>query len=503
LSLENCRDKKIGNAQLRGISGGQKKRMAIGRVLVSCPSILFLDEPTTGLSSTDSMTVMKNLEDLAQEVGITIVSVIHQPRNEVFHTFNNLMLMVPPEQKMSSKEWIPGAMVYQGPVLQAADYFTACGYEPDVHSNPADFFIDCISAKTMVQVGGSHEEGEKPETLPADPELFRMNYMHPVEGFHHSDGLSLADTVQARVDSLRTDNGKRFQDINNGQGYKDITVVYNKPKEAHLTFGFTVGQLFSREWNTYWRDPFRLSGRLTNGICMGLLIGILYKDIDITQIAAWALIFMELPALSSLVCMPVFFTDRPFFNLERSAGLYTTGPYFMATWLVGLVGGVLGNFLLCFIAYAFAGLPWVGFLPIFCFCLVIFLAMEALISFSAYMAKDQTEAIGMFNATIGIFMLFNGLTANRNISPPGLSWLCFTSPLYYGLEGILNYLSECSGLSDEDQDTVKNILTGSGTGQLKMDDNALGRDISILIGYTLLLKVAAFHMCHTKNKPER
>lgn len=119
LSLEVCKDRKIGNAQLRGISGGQKKRMSIGRVrfvmqntdslkvLVSCPGVVFLDEPTTGLSSTDSMTVMENMKTMANELGITVVlsslckfeslsqiSVIHQPRNEVFNAFNRLILMV-------------------------------------------------------------------------------------------------------------------------------------------------------------------------------------------------------------------------------------------------------------------------------------------------------------------------------------------------------------------------------------------------------------------------
>ena len=56
--------------------------------------------------------------------------------------------------------------------------------------------------------------------------------------------------------------------------------------------------------------------------------------------------------------MPIFFIDRPFMNLERSAGLYTTLPYYLAQWITSLVSGLIGNFFLVLIAFAFSGFPW-------------------------------------------------------------------------------------------------------------------------------------------------
>ena len=78
LHLQDCADVLIGNEILKGISGGEKKRTAIGVELVTRPSILFLDEPTSGLDSWAAYQVIKNLKELSER-GCTILTTIHQP----------------------------------------------------------------------------------------------------------------------------------------------------------------------------------------------------------------------------------------------------------------------------------------------------------------------------------------------------------------------------------------------------------------------------------------
>jgi ABC-type multidrug transport system ATPase subunit len=65
LGLEKCKDTKVGNAMIRGISGGERKRTSIGVELLTNPSILFLDEPTTGLDSVTSLNVIELLKNLS------------------------------------------------------------------------------------------------------------------------------------------------------------------------------------------------------------------------------------------------------------------------------------------------------------------------------------------------------------------------------------------------------------------------------------------------------
>lgn len=66
LGLEKCADTIIGNSFIKGISGGERKRVSIGVELLSNPSLLFLDEPTTGLDSSTAYLVIEYLRKLAE-----------------------------------------------------------------------------------------------------------------------------------------------------------------------------------------------------------------------------------------------------------------------------------------------------------------------------------------------------------------------------------------------------------------------------------------------------
>merc|ERR1711908_239127 len=92
LGLYEVKDTHIGNEKIRGISGGQRRRVTLIRGQVARPQIMFADEPTSGLSSTDAEACVKVMRLLAKKFGITIIVVIHQPRIEVAKLFDHLML---------------------------------------------------------------------------------------------------------------------------------------------------------------------------------------------------------------------------------------------------------------------------------------------------------------------------------------------------------------------------------------------------------------------------
>lgn len=93
LNLRKCENTPVGAPGLtRGVSGGERKRVSIGVELVTNPSLLYLDEPTTGLDSFTAQQVVSNLRSLAAS-GRTIVCTIHQPNSQIFHMFDNLILL--------------------------------------------------------------------------------------------------------------------------------------------------------------------------------------------------------------------------------------------------------------------------------------------------------------------------------------------------------------------------------------------------------------------------
>jgi ATP-binding cassette subfamily G (WHITE) protein 2 len=77
LKLSKCQNTRIGGALLKGISGGERKRTSIGVELITDPSLIFLDEPTTGLDSFTATAVMEILGDMAKNENRTVISTIH------------------------------------------------------------------------------------------------------------------------------------------------------------------------------------------------------------------------------------------------------------------------------------------------------------------------------------------------------------------------------------------------------------------------------------------
>lgn len=92
MGLQECADGVVGNWHMRGISGGEKKRLCIALEILTRPPLLFLDEPTSGLDSAAAFFVIQTIRNIACD-GRTVISSIHQPSSEVFALFDDLSLL--------------------------------------------------------------------------------------------------------------------------------------------------------------------------------------------------------------------------------------------------------------------------------------------------------------------------------------------------------------------------------------------------------------------------
>lgn len=111
LGLMEAKNLKVGNPLQKTISGGQRKRLNIGLELLREPSVLFVDEPTSGLSSRDSENIMELLKELSLR-GKMVFVVIHQPSSEIFKMFDKLLILD-----------TGGHQIYYGNPVKAITYF--------------------------------------------------------------------------------------------------------------------------------------------------------------------------------------------------------------------------------------------------------------------------------------------------------------------------------------------------------------------------------------------
>jgi ABC transport system ATP-binding/permease protein len=125
--LVEARDLNVGDAFTTILSGGQRKRLNIALELIREPSILFVDEPTSGLSSADSEKVITLLKRQALK-GKLVISNIHQPSSDVFKMLDKLIVM---DQG--------GRIIYYGNPISAITYFKRASHYADAEES------ECLS----------------------------------------------------------------------------------------------------------------------------------------------------------------------------------------------------------------------------------------------------------------------------------------------------------------------------------------------------------------------
>jgi len=133
VGLEDQMDVKAGDVFQRGLSGGNKRRLSIAVALAKKPSVLFLDEPTSGVDSASAVMIMGFLKEIARSAQIAIVCTIHQPPASVFAGFDNAMILS------------MGRIAYFGKATAMGEYFASIGKPPPADTNLAEFVLDLVN----------------------------------------------------------------------------------------------------------------------------------------------------------------------------------------------------------------------------------------------------------------------------------------------------------------------------------------------------------------------
>ncbi|XP_073135477.1 pleiotropic drug resistance protein 1-like isoform X3 [Henckelia pumila] len=163
LGLDICADTLVGNDMIRGISGGQRKRVTTGEMLVGPAKALFMDEISTGLDSSTTFQVVNSIRQSIHILSGTALISLLQPEPETYDLFDDIILMS------------EGQIVYQGPREKVLDLFKSLGFKCPERKGVADFLQEVTSEKDQQQYWANSEKPYRFISVKEFAETFKVS----------------------------------------------------------------------------------------------------------------------------------------------------------------------------------------------------------------------------------------------------------------------------------------------------------------------------------------
>mmetsp|Transcript_29015 Transcript_29015/g.50995 ORF Transcript_29015/g.50995 Transcript_29015/m.50995 type:complete len:631 (+) Transcript_29015:81-1973(+) len=448
LGLTERADTLIGDENIRGLSGGEQRRVSIGQQLITDPEILLLDEPISGLDSTNANHVMKLCKELTAK-GKIIIATVHQPSSKLIRLFDQVLLMA------------NGKVVHQGSVPVTNDFFARQGQPVPAMFNPSDHYLDVISDKevaaTMSQKFYAEIEIREKE---------REERQH----------------IEGKISSRRhTTKAGDLRRVNWGTQFMTLT---------------------ERKMKQWFRDPVMLGAEMSQYMIIGIFMGSLYRPLSDSTVDGpfdrYSALFFYVGFLCFIPCFTIitkFDVERGLIKSETASSMYSMSAYFASltfcTFLLEAVMIMTFALPTYYIAGFRSGAEY--FFRYYAVYLIFVLICESIGLMSAVLAP---------NATIGIFILTGPLIIFVSLS----GFLSAETPVYYDWVKYINYFhytmvalikNEMEGLEFNNpgggQTNGSNLIRGNLSNNLSFAENVwvlVGMLAFFrLCGYLLLLRI--------------
>ncbi|KAH7185936.1 ABC-2 type transporter-domain-containing protein [Fusarium flagelliforme] len=329
-NIEHTRHTIVGDHFVRGVSGGERKRVSIAEGMITNAAVLSWDNSTRGLDASTALDFAKSLRIQTNLYKTTTFVSLYQASENIYNLFDKVLVID------------GGKQVYFGPAASARSYFEGLGFAPRPRQTSADYLTGCTDDWEREYAPGRSEENapHNPETL--------------AEAFKKSDAYKSLDAEMAEYKASlehETDTHNDFQ-----IAVKESKRGTSKRSVYSTGFHIQVWSLMKRQFTLKLQDRFNLFFGWFRSIVIAIVLGTLYLDLGKTSASAFskggllfiALLFNAFQAFSELGGT---MTGRSIVNKHKAYAFHRPSALWIAQIFVDQVFAASQILLFCIIVY--------------------------------------------------------------------------------------------------------------------------------------------------------
>ncbi|XP_055387269.1 ABC transporter G family member 18-like [Condylostylus longicornis] len=409
------------------LSGGQKKRLAIALELISNPSVLYLDEPTTGLDYSCCIQVVSLLKRLANE-GRTIICTIHQPSALLFEMFDKLYTVV------------SGHCMYQGRVRELIPFLREMDLICPNYHNPADFLMEVAV--------GEHDTDLEKLIRAADKKYYEDSDLYELDKLNKlicnikikiENSQSYPENEKLNILNAKNSNHQNNIELSDKKNENEKTI--NSPANIFIQFLL----LFQRQLLCYKRNYFSLFARIISHVVVGCVFGYLYSNVgpgattvlgNYVYIYGSVLLLVYTGKMAVVLSLPL---EMKMLSREHFNRWYKVGPYYLSLILFEIPFQAICTLCYVLITYYLTGNTETDAFRLYYFSILAILVSLSAQSWGFFVGATMPTKIAVFIGPIlaVLFSVFGFCTRYIDITPM-LRWMWHLSYFRFGFHGILN-----------------------------------------------------------------
>lgn len=465
LGLDHVAGARVGDDRVRGISGGEKRRVSIGVEVIHDPKVLILDEPTSGLDSISALQIIGMLKSMAETRGRTIILSIHQPGFRIVKLFNSILLLA------------NGSVLHHGSVDLLSLNLSLMGLEIPTHVTVIEFAIESI--ETMKQ-------NQEPSPIQ------QHSNKGVVEVGRKKTGRS---TLQQLFQQSRVID-EEYIDVIGFDFYHGF--ANSRMRETLI--------LTHRFWKNIYRTKELFACRTIQMLVSGIVLGSIFYNVkdDLfgaeERIGLFAFILTFLLS-STTEALPIFLQEKEILTKETSSGSYRVSSYAIANGLVYLPFLLILAILFAIPVYWLVGLnhSFMAFLHfLLLIWLILYTANSVVVCFSA-LVSNFIIGNSLIQAVMGSFFLFSGYFISKEGIPDYWIFMHYISLFKYPFEGFLiNEFSDSKKCLDSMFGacviTGEDVLKEEGYG----NEQSRWRNYVIMVGFILVYRFISYLVLRCK-----